>query len=335
MDALAFIEKNGRTRRQPYYVLSGDEDFLKRRVLAILQTLILGDADMAFSLTMFDGPEAEFSAVRNELDSVSLFGDRRLVIVDRADEFVSNFRPQLEAYITAPAASGVLVLDVKTFSATTNLAKAVPEASHIVCKPPAEYKLPAWCSSWCASQYGKTLPTPAAQMLVMLVGTTMGVLDQELQKLKDYVGERPTISAADIDEMVGRSRGANVFKILEAIGDGKPALALKILAELFEGGDESLKILGAVGYQLRKLGTVSRLYQHGASVDEAMDKAGIPKYPMARDAMRKQLKHLGRGRLDKLFDWLLELDQGMKGGNPLPDRVQMERLIVRLARPRG
>ena len=47
------------------------------------------------------------------------------------------------------------------------------------------------------------------------------------------------------------------------------------------------------------------------------------------------MKYLGWNRLDKLFDWLLEVDQGMKGGSPLPDTVQLERLIVRLARPRA
>jgi DNA polymerase-3 subunit delta len=39
-------------------------------------------------------------------------------------------------------------------------------------------------------------------------------------------------------------------------------------------------------------------------------------------------------RLDKLYDWLLETDGGLKGGNPLPERLQLERLVVRLAKGR-
>ena len=41
-----------------------------------------------------------------------------------------------------------------------------------------------------------------------------------------------------------------------------------------------------------------------------------------------------RRRLDRLTEWLLELDLGLKGGNLLPERVQVERLVVKLARPR-
>jgi DNA polymerase-3 subunit delta len=65
-----------------------------------------------------------------------------------------------------------------------------------------------------------------------------------------------------------------------------------------------------------------------------MTKAGVASWPQARDSARKQMKHLGWGRLDQLYDWLLETDAGLKGGSPLPDRLQIERLIVRLARPR-
>jgi DNA polymerase-3 subunit delta len=149
------------------------------------------------------------------------------------------------------------------------------------------------------------------------------------------VGDRPAIEPKDVDELVGRSRGANVFKIMDAVGDGQPSAALLILSELFEEGEEPLKLLGALGFQLRKLAKTARMYAQGVPLDEALSKAGIPNFPKARDGAKKQMKHLGRARLDKLYDWLLELDSGLKGGNPLPDRVQMERLIVRLARERA
>src|SRR5262245_38401230 len=132
MDALAFIEKNGKVRRQPFYVLSGDEDFLKRRALEVLTSLVVGDADPEFAVTTYPGDKADFSTVRNELDSVSFFSERRLVVIDQADPFVTAFRPQLEAYVASPSELGVLVLDVKSFPSNTKLAKAVPEAAHIV-----------------------------------------------------------------------------------------------------------------------------------------------------------------------------------------------------------
>ena len=259
VDALTFIEKNGKTRRQPFYVVAGDEDFLKRRVLALLPGIVLGDVDPEFASTNFPGDKTDFSTVRNELDAVSFFSERRLVVIDQADPFITKNRAALEEYVDNPAEKGVLVLEAKTFPATTKLYKAIPEASLILCKAPADHKLPAWCVAWCQAQYGKKLATAASQLLVELVGTSMGILDQELHKLTDFVGALPVIEAKHVDELVGRSRGANVFGIIEAIGNAQPTTALKILTELFEQGEEPMKLMGAIGYQLRKLARVARL----------------------------------------------------------------------------
>jgi DNA polymerase-3 subunit delta len=54
--------------------------------------------------------------------------------------------------------------------------------------------------------------------------------------------------------------------------------------------------------------------------------------PFAARGCEQQLRHLGRRRLDRLYDWLLEVDLGLKGGSELPPRTLLERFVVRLAR---
>jgi DNA polymerase-3 subunit delta len=335
MDALTFLDKAGKSKRQPVYVITGDEDFLKRRALAKLQEAIVGDADPSFAVSNYSGDKADFAVVKGELDTLPFLTECRLIVVEQADPFVTKFRSQLEKYVGTPSPSGVLVLEVKSWPSNTKLAKLVPDAATIVGKAPPVYKLPAWCVEWAESHYGKKLSPNAAELLVELVGAQMGLLDSELDKLSVFAGSKSTIDQADVDALVGRSRAANVFKILDAVGEGKAAEALKILAELFEEGEAPLAVLGALGAQLRRLATAARLHKLGAGLDDAFDRAGVAKWPQARDSARRQMKYLGWNRLDKLFDWLLEVDQGMKGGSPLPDTVQLERLIVRLARPRA
>ena len=335
MEALKFINAKSKGKRQPVYVLSGDEDFLKRRCRSIIEGHILGDTDPSYALSVFDGEDLDFSTIRNEVDSVSFFSDVRLVIVEHAEDFVSNFRPALEKYVVEPSKVGVIVLDVKSFPATTKLAKALPEDAHIICKAPPDYRLPLWCVDWCQSMYDKKLATPASQLLVELVGTGMGQLDQELHKLRDFVGDRPSIEARDVDELVGKSREQVVFKIMDSIGDGKAADALKIVVEMLDRGEEPMKLLAGLGFQLRKLARIARAHKQGATLDDAMAKAGVPNFTAAKDSARKQLKLLGIARLDLLHDWLLEINAGLKGGSELPERLQLERLVTRLARTRS
>jgi DNA polymerase-3 subunit delta len=341
MDAQAFLDKAAKAKRQPVYALVGEEDFLKRRVRDAIITSILGDADPAFAVSAFPGEKLDFSTVRNELETLPFLAPCRIVVIDNADTkgpggaepFLSRNRPALEQYVAKPSAVGVLILDVKSFPETTKLAKALPDAAKIVCKAPREDGLPAWCVGWAKSQYGKSLTRDAAEELVERVGAAMGLLDQELGKLAVAVGTKAAIGPDDVDRLVGRSKESNVFLILDAIGSGQPGEALSILERLLDEGEHPLAILGALTHTLRKLAAVAMLLDRGQSIGMAMDAAGVPSWPKARQGMERQVKWLGKKRLEMLPEWLVELNYGIKGGNPLPERVQPERLVVKLARP--
>lgn len=330
MDSLAFLERADRLKPQPVYVVHGDEDFLKRQVYSALRRLVLGETDTAFGLSTHAGDKVSLAAVRDELETVPFLTPCRLVLVENADPFVSQFRGQLEKYVAKPAATGMLVLDVKNWPANTRLAKMLDGDATIVCKTPAAHRLPAWCTQWASAGHGKQLSSEAAKLLVDLIGTEMGLLDQELAKLAIYVGTAPRIESGDVDKLVGNSRAENMWKIFDAIGAGNAAEALTILDRLFEQGEEPLRILGAFSMQLRRLAQAARWSQQGQSLMAALDRAGVP--PFAQRGCEQQLRHLGRQRSDRLYDWLLEADQGLKGSSQLPPRTLLERLVVRLAR---
>jgi DNA polymerase-3 subunit delta len=333
MDSLTFLEKPDRMPLRPVFVLHGDEAFLKRQVLAALQQRVLGDAGEAFGLSTHAGDRATFAAVVDELTTLPLFAPRRLIVVENADPFVTRFRSNLEKHVAKIADNkdprGVLVLDVKTWPANTKLAKLLAEGT-VTCKALPAARLPAWCVQRAAT-HGKQLPQAAAQLLVDLVGPEMGQLDQELAKLAVHAGDAKRIDAAAVDALVGRSRTETVWKIFDAIGAGQPGRALAILDQMLEQGDDPMAVLGGFSWQLRKLAQVYRLTRLGRSLPAALEELGVSAF--SGRGLEQQLRALGRRRAERLFDWLLEVDLGMKGGSALPPRLLLERLIIHLARP--
>jgi DNA polymerase-3 subunit delta len=329
MDSLKFLDHAAKAKPQPVYVLTGEEAFLKRQVLSALRKTVLGDNDDCFGLSTFNGEKAPFAAVHNELSTLPFLAPRRLVVIENADPFVTQERQRLEKYVGEPAATGVLVLDVKSWLANTKLAKLIPENATIVCKTHAAHTLPQWCVNWCAHHYGKQLVLPAARLLVDLVGVEMGQLDQELNKLSIYVGDASRIETADVDRLVGDSRAEKTFEIFNLIGSGQMGKALTMLNRLLDQGEEPLKLLGAFSWQLRRLVQAARLQQQKMSLDEALEKVGVQAW--ARRNVEQQLHHYGR-RVDRLYDWLLQTDRNLKGGSPLPPRLVLEQLVVKLAR---
>ena len=333
MDALPFLAA-ANVKRQPVYVLSGDEDFLKRLAREKIVATVLGGADPEFAVATYAGEKLDFSTVRNDLDTLPFLAPCRVVVVENADPFVTEYRASLEQYVAKPSPAGVLILDAKSFPETTKLAKALPDAAKVACKAPPPYKLPAWCVEWAKARHGKKLAADAAELLVELVGAGMGLLDQELGKLASAIGAKPAVTAEDVNRLVGRSKAAEVFKIMDAVGEGKPGEALGILEALFAEGEDPMAVLGPLTAQLRKLAAVGRMTADGMPLGPAMNAAKVPNWDKARASFERQLRHLGRRRLDKLTEWLAEINLGLKGGNPLPERVQVERLVVMLARPR-
>src|SRR5207253_7626287 len=206
----------------------------------------------------------------------------------------------------------------------------VDSKATLVCKAPEAKKLPAWCAQWAASQHQKQITAHAAALLVELVGPEMGLLDQELLKLALYVGDRKRIDVEDVDKLVGRSRAESVWKILEAAGAGNAKEALTVLDRLLDQGEEPLRLLGALSSQLRQLAQAARLTVSAkVPLHAALEEVGVR--PFNLGGSERQLKHLGRQRALRLYDWLLDVNQGVKGGSQLPPRTQLERLVARLA----
>jgi DNA polymerase III subunit delta len=330
MDVGAFLGKPP-ADAGPLYVLFGDEAFLKRQALLTIRRIAIGaDADEQ-SVSVHAGDKATFAEVFDDLDTLPFFFPRRLVVVENADPFVTNYRSDLETKVGRLPASGTLVLDVKTWQSTTRLAKLVNSSATLDCKALHPNKMAVWCSNWAKTQYAKQLPFPAAALLVELIGPEMGLLDQELIKLSVYVGDHAKIDLADVDRLVGNNRAEDTWKIFDSMvaGDFKGGLAK--LQRLFDQGEEPMRLLGAFTFQLRKLIMAYRLTGQGLATHAALEHAGI-KHPFAIKSAEAQMRHLGRRRLDRLYDWVLQMQLDLRGNSPLPERTQFERLLIRLTR---
>jgi len=330
MDSLTFLDRGTKTKLLPLYVLHGDEPFLKRQVLNSLRLRVLGTESDDAGMSVHGGDTATFAAVYDELQTAPFFSPRRLVVIDSADPFVTRFRATLEKKVKELPETAVLVLDVKSWPANTRLYKLVGDEAAITCKAPAAHRLVQWCVQRARAEHKTELANPAAALLVELVGQEMGLLDQELEKLATFVGTRGRIESADVDKLVGHSRSENTWKIFDAIGAGRTGEALTMLERLFDQGEEPLRMLGAFSMQLRRLAQAARLAQQGRTLRRALEEVGVP--PFALQSAEQQLRHLGRHRARHLYDWLLEVNVGLKGGSPLPPRTLFERFVVKLAR---
>jgi DNA polymerase-3 subunit delta len=327
MDGWQFLERTGKFELRPVFVVAGKEYFLKSLIGEKLESLILPEsAEMA--RTIYDGQTIDWATVKDDLETPPFGSPRRFVLIKDSDEFVTKYRERIEKYLDRPSLCGVLVLQVQTWKSNTRLAKQIPEAQTFVCEPKKPYLLGPWIAKWCAGKYGKKLPAESASAILELAEPDLGILDQELAKLSLYVGERETITAKDVDVLVGRNRSNTVWNMLDALAAGQSDSAFSQLQRLLEQGEDPNALLGGISWQLRKLAQTHRLLQQGTSLQGAMAQAGMP--PFKAQSVQQHLRRLGP-RAESLFDWLLEAEQSLKSSGQLSPEGCLERLLARMA----
>ncbi len=340
LHAIEYLARPEKHPPQPVCVVFGDELFLRRQVLLAIRRGLLADEEGDFSLTSFEGRTAEFRDVAGELATVAMFGARRVVVVEEADELVSRSREALEAYVARPSASGVLVLDVKTWPATTRLYKAV-EAGHLAidCSTPKPPQLGKWLADWAKQAHRVQLAPSVAEVLIEMIGPELGLLDQELAKLALLAAADKKITLEMIGRAVGSWRAKTTWDMLDAALDGKVADALRQLDRLLLSGEAPVGLLAQIAGSLRRLAAATRRVIQAEAAGgritpaQALTQSGIR--PFVIQKTERQLIRLGRIRGSRLYRWLLEADLDLKGHSLLAPRLILERLIIRLAGPKS
>lgn len=336
MHALDLLSESGRPAARPVYAVYGSDHYLVRESIAAVVRAVFPGTDEDAAVTRYAGSQVTLADVRDELFTLPFFSKHRLVVVEEADTFVTKYRKGLEAYVDKPSTTGTLLLQVKQWTASTNLAKRVEKVGLAVdCNALPEKqaaKVVSWLTRYARTRSDAQLEPSAANLLVELVGLEIGILTAEVEKLAVYVGQAKRIERADVARMVGAGRVETVWKALDAATTGQARSALELLDNLLAAGEAPVMLLAAMSASLLKVHHAGRLRRARLALDEACRVAGIPPFAVTRTG--EQHAHLGPTRVDQLPEILLRADLDLKGGSSAEPRVVLERLVAGLSRPR-
>ena len=323
--------------------------FLRFQVIRNIRDNVLAGEESEFSLSRFDGQTAEIEAVLSDVSTRTMFGNgQRLIWVEDADEFLkktekgksTTYRELLEGYADNPSKSGVLLLEFDSFPSTTRLFKKLAEVGFLVdCTPMPDKEVPKWVVRWAKHRHKTPCDANAATLLVDLIGTQLGLLDQELAKLSLYVPPKGSITVEIVRQNVDAQRMLKIYEMLNFALSGRAADAIRELDKLLllDKKTSPYGILESMSYSLRELAAATQLIIDGErtgkkiSVSAALNSVVSKKFLVSQS--EQQLLKLGRRRGAKLLQWLLQADLDMKGDSRAKPRLILEKLLIRIADP--
>jgi DNA polymerase-3 subunit delta len=266
-----------------YLFLGEDVKLVDRLVDAIEATIDV--ADRPFAVDRIYAGEATGAPVdiAASCRSLPMLGDRRLVIVMRAERILkpkraakagsedaededadadpesaaTDFTP-LEDYLSNPSSFATLVFVATDVDRTRRFTKKLVVKAQVVTfggirAEPRSGPAGAGAAAGEArkrvveelAREGRTLEPAALKMLVDRSGEDISKLRGDLERLLLYVGDRKTIVAADVQEVsTNNATVQDDWGVTNAVGAGDAARGLRELALRLERGDSPHAIVG-------------------------------------------------------------------------------------------
>jgi DNA polymerase-3 subunit delta len=301
----------------PVYLLSG-EQFLAEEALSKLREEVGSDP---LSDVYLDN-DFEVAELMGALQTPSLLGGRRLVVVHGAESLVKDQAEAIGMFAEAPSESAVLALVAAGKTKVDAIVKKY--GAVIALEGPRGRRLVSWIRER-AREHSISVDDRGAWGLVDAVGTELRDLDGALSQLATALGNGARVGAAEVRKAFPRLADERIFAFTDAVGERKIAPSMTALRRLLEQGDEPLVLFGSLVSHIRKLLRIRPLVDQGKRA--VASAAGLPDWRAQK--MMDQARSYREEELVDALRVLAETDIEMKGDFPSPEAA-LERAVVQI-----
>lgn len=316
----------------PVYLFKGDADLLMEEAWAGLVERVIPANARRFNGEKLAAKDCPAVEVVNRLRALPMFGSKRLIMVRGAHAWQKDQQKPLLAYLEEPYPSACLVLTVSSRKGTEKLEAAAASVGVVVdFVGPTEWNVAQWLQERARSKNKKLTPQ-AASVLFDQTGLDLYRLEQELEKLTVYVGERGTIDVADVQELASAQRGFTIFELLRLISRRDTSQAVKAMRRLLLSGEQPLVILALMARQVRLLWQSRDAVERGMTPADLSRRLRLPQSVVKNYV--KESASFSQQELSRIHKAIRQVDIGLKGMGTKPEWF-MEHLVLRLSEGLG
>jgi len=308
-----------------FYLLHGDDEFSRSEALAQLRKR-MGDPAMAeLNTTRFDGEDVSLTELQQACNTIPLFSDRRLVIVEgllthlrkmASTEQGKKAQQELSEYLShMPQTTRLVLMEPEPIGPRHPLRRLIARDKTLGYE--GEFRLPQgieltrWIARRVEEREGSITPKATAH-LAAFVGDNLRLLAQEIEKLLSYVDRARPITDKDVQMLVSAVPEANIFEMVDALGQRNGEVASQLLHRRLEGGDHPLALLGMIVRQVRILIQVKELRQEGLKTGVIAQRLELHPF-VVRKALAQECD-FSMEQLESLHRRLLDTDVAIKKG---------------------
>lgn len=309
------------------YLLYGEEVYLMRIYLNALKKAVLGDDASDVNYSFFDGNTGyDVNEMKELCETLPFFADYRLIIAQNSGLFGADM--QFADFIDRIPESTVLILLENSADKRTALFKAIKEKGY-TCEftTPTPEQLNDFVRDY-LSKSGKRIGGSDCGYFVNGVGGDLYNITSELDKLTAYIGDRDTITRADIDAVCSMQIENRIFDIVECLLNRNIKAAMSIYFDLIALREQPIGILRYIQNQFLKFNTIKHEIEDGKSDAEICSSTRTPDWLLRK--IKARIKGYSAKQLMEGARLCLDTESTIKSGD-LSEAVGLEILLANLA----
>ena len=310
-----------------FYVFHGDDTLGIDEAVAKLRQGMGDDINAELNITDLDGTQATAAEALAAASSVPFLADKRLVIVrgmlswlgrkgagKAAKEEIARLQ---EALPDLPDFARLAFVEGRSLPASNKIVKLAQSDPAGYAR---EYSAPrdttGWIMNRVRAEYDREIDNRAAVALAAVTGDDLRRADNELIKLVSYVDEDRPISEQDVADLTPYVPEANIFKMVDAVAEGRGAMALELMHRLLM--DQKQDIFGLYGMIVRqfRLLLLAREHLDAGGPGDMAQALGVR--PFVAQNLTRQARGFTLEQLERIFLHLQETDLKMKTGRIEP-----------------
>lgn len=230
-------EKNSK----PVILAHGEESYYIDLIVDTAIKYTLEDSERDFNQTIVYGKDVDLNLLLAQLKQFPMMAEKQLVVLKEAQD-VKNWEA-LENYLSNPIPTTLFVIAHKNKKADSRkkYVKNIKASGQVFeSKKLYENQVGAWVKDYLKKK-GYQISDKATQLMVDFLGSNLGKLSSELDKLSIVLEKGTTISEVHIEENIGVSKDYNSFELSNAIAKRDIEKSHKII-NYFEQNPKSTHI---------------------------------------------------------------------------------------------
>lgn len=308
---------------KPVYLLYGTEEYLKKLYRDKLKTAILGDGDQ-MNYSYFEGKGIDTAEIKSVANTMPFFSDRRLILIENSGFFKNQ--SDLADYMQSIPETTHIVFVESEVDKRNRLYKAIKNVGNISEMSAMDEKnLKLWVATL-LNKDNKKIAEDTILYLLNKIGSDMGNIQNEVEKLICYAYDREIITKEDIDEVCTAQITGKIFLMVDAIGNRQQKKALDLYYDLLALKEKPMSILFLITRQFNILVQVKNLLSLGYNNTVISQKTGLMPFTISKYV--NQSKNFTTDALLRALKSSADIEEMIKTGR-LIDKIGVELLIVK------